>query len=313
LRRNINSYSVDEGNVSMPNIESIKRSLKTAEDLHSVVKSMKALAALNIRQYEKAVESLAEYNRTVEMGLQILLRTRSKIGGPSRPQAINRLAAVVFGSDQGMCGQLNDQIVAHAVETMKNMGVKENDCSLIAVGARIVGRLEDTMNAVQEVLPVPSSTTGITPAVQKLVVIIEEWHFKKNIDRVLLFFSKHLSGASFRPHTLHLLPVDEKWLEEIKERTWPMHSLPTFTMEWDRLFALVVRQYLFVSLYRAFAESMASENASRLASMQGAEKNIEERLEELSAQFHRQRQMSITEELLDIISGFTALEGEQLH
>ena len=57
------------------------------------------------------------------------------------------------------------------------------------------------------------------------------------------------------------------------------------------------------------AESLASENASRLSSMQGAERNIEERLAGLHARFHRQRQMSITEELLDIVAGYEALSS----
>ncbi|HDK27785.1 MAG TPA: F0F1 ATP synthase subunit gamma, partial [Candidatus Atribacteria bacterium] len=61
------------------------------------------------------------------------------------------------------------------------------------------------------------------------------------------------------------------------------------------------------SLYRAFIESMASENASRLTAMQKAEENIEERLDNLNSQFNRQRQNAITEELLDIIAGFEAL------
>jgi F-type H+-transporting ATPase subunit gamma len=81
-------------------------------------------------------------------------------------------------------------------------------------------------------------------------------------------------------------------------------------MDRDQLFSALIRQYLFVSLFRACAESLASENASRLAAMQGAERNIEERLEELQTQFHQQRQMTITEELLDIVAGFEALSGK---
>ena len=88
-------------------------------------------------------------------------------------------------------------------------------------------------------------------------------------------------------------------------------TLPVFTMEWENLFRALIGEYLFVCIYRAFANSLASENASRLAAMQSAEKNIEERLEELFMQFHRQRQMTITEELLDIVSGFEALGGRR--
>ena len=79
-------------------------------------------------------------------------------------------------------------------------------------------------------------------------------------------------------------------------------------MTWSRIFRSMIGEYLFVSVYRAFANSLASENASRLAAMQNAEKNIEERLEELDVQFHRQRQMTITEELLDIVAGFEVLK-----
>jgi F-type H+-transporting ATPase subunit gamma len=82
---------------------------------------------------------------------------------------------------------------------------------------------------------------------------------------------------------------------------------PTFTMPADQLFSALVRQYLFMSLYRACAESMASENASRLAAMRGAEKNIGDRIDDLTGHFHQLRQMTITEELLDIASGFEAL------
>ena len=69
----------------------------------------------------------------------------------------------------------------------------------------------------------------------------------------------------------------------------------------------LIREYLFVSLFRACAESLASENASRLAAMQRAEKNIDELLEDLNGTFHRLRQSGIDEELFDVISGFEAL------
>ena len=72
----------------------------------------------------------------------------------------------------------------------------------------------------------------------------------------------------------------------------------------------LIREYLFVSLFRACAESLASENASRLAAMQRAEKNIGDLLEDLNGSFRRLRQSGIDEELFDVISGFEALGVE---
>ena len=73
----------------------------------------------------------------------------------------------------------------------------------------------------------------------------------------------------------------------------------------------LIREYLFVSLFRACAESLASENASRLASMQRADKNIDELLEDLNRTFHRLRQSGIDEELFDVVSGFEALSVKE--
>jgi len=79
-------------------------------------------------------------------------------------------------------------------------------------------------------------------------------------------------------------------------------------MNRETLLSRLIQQYLFVSLFRACAESLAGENASRIASMQAAERNIKERLLNLQAEFNQRRQTAITEELLDVVSGFEALE-----
>ncbi len=294
----------------METLEAIKGKIKTAEDLRSVVKTMKALAAVSIRQYEQAVKSLRDYFRTVELGFQVLLRNRPEALALLKPRPSLYLGAVVFGSDQGMCGQLNEQIFNHALETMDGLGFDRQNRRVLAVGLRIADRLREAGELVEKRLSVPASAEGIAPHVREILEELERWHTQK-IERVVLLYNRHLSGAAYLPHTHHLLPVEEWWLKTFQEKEWPTHILPTFTMDWNRLFPALIHQHLFVSLYRAFAESLASEHASRLVSMQGAERNIEERLGELKARYHRQRQMSITEELLDIVSGFTALTEEE--
>ena len=69
----------------------------------------------------------------------------------------------------------------------------------------------------------------------------------------------------------------------------------------------LVREYLFVSLYKACAESLASENGSRLVAMQRAEKNIDELVENLNQEFRRLRQTSIDAELFDVLSGYESM------
>lgn len=290
-------------------LEDLQKRIESTEDLQSVVKTMKALAAVNIRQYEKAVESLQDYNRAVEMGLQVVFRKRPAVHIRVRRAPKSRLGAIIFGSDQGMCGPLNEQVVSYAIRTMDELRIQEG--VFLTIGERVKGRLEDSGHHATDELSVPGSVTGITPQVQDLMVKIEQWQSEKEINHVFLFYSLHQTKASYRPHHIRLLPIDEEWLMRLTDRSWPTRILPTYTMDWDSLFSALIREYLFISLFRAFAESLASENASRLASMQSAEKNIEEQLSELKKQFHQRRQMAITEELLDIVSGFEALTSKK--
>ena len=94
---------------------------------------------------------------------------------------------------------------------------------------------------------------------------------------------------------------------------WPTKTLPEIMGGGAATLRALIRGYLFVSLFRASAESLASENASRLAAMQRADKNIDELLKTLNGTFHRVRQSGIDEELFDVISGFEALSKEKTH
>ena len=93
---------------------------------------------------------------------------------------------------------------------------------------------------------------------------------------------------------------------------WPTKTLPEVIEGATSPLRAFIRGYLFVLLFQACAESLASENASRLAAMQRAERNIDEILETLNLKLHRIRQESIDEELFDVISGYEALtEGRR--
>jgi F-type H+-transporting ATPase subunit gamma len=290
--------------------ERLKRKIKNARDLQSVVKIMKTISASNIREYEQAVESLGEYNKTIEMGFQIVMRNKPRELLTVKPtEKKKRLGAVIFGSDQGLCGSFNEQIAGYAIEKMNEIESQERIA--LAVGERVVSRLEEAGQPTEAHFSFYGDHLGITQVMLDVLVKIEEWRIERKIDQIVLFYNRSVSGASFGPCMAHLFPLDLEWLNSLAEKKWPSRTLPTFSMDVDQLFSSLVRQYLFFTLYRAFVESLASENASRLLSMQAAEKNIEEHLDDLNAQFHRQRQAAITSELLDVVTGFEALTEDR--
>jgi F-type H+-transporting ATPase subunit gamma len=139
-----------------------------------------------------------------------------------------------------------------------------------------------------------------------ILIAIEQTRERSGIREVYVFHNRPVSAA-YEPVGKRLLPLDALWRNEITAHPWPTKNLPQVIEGAASALEAFVREYLFVLLYQACGESLASENASRLVAMQRAEKNIDGILEELNRTFHRVRQESIDEELFEVISGYEAL------
>jgi len=288
---------------------SLRRKIDSAGDLRSVVRTMKALAASNIGQYEKSVRALADYYRSVELGLSICLRKRAPAAPMTegkRSTVAGPVGAIVFGSDQGLVGRFNDLVADYAVNAL---AAPPGSPRIWAVGERVHARLADTGLPLLGVFAVPNSVKAITPLVGQILIESETRYSQGEITELHLFYNRPTSGAIYEPVQQRLLPLDRAWRRELAEIPWPTRNLPEVLGDDTTTLRALIREYLFVSLFRACAESLASENASRLAAMQRADKNIDELLEDLNGTFHRLRQSGIDEELFDVVAGFEALAG----
>lgn len=284
----------------------LRHQIETARDLQSVVRTMKAVSASSIGQYEASVHALDDYVRTVTLGLSASLpATREWIPSVATGESDeDSLVAVVFGSDQGLAGQFNDRIAAFAHARLAG---HPGALSLWAVGERVEGRLQDLGLTVQGRFDVPGDVRAVGPLVGRLLLANQARLLEGERTALRLFHNRPAFGAVFESAQQRVLPLDRKWLDSLVGTSWPTSQLPeTIGEQVDTLRALL-REYLFVSLFRACAESLASENASRLAAMQRADHNIDELLERLQTSFHRQRQSSIDAELFDVIASFEAL------
>jgi F-type H+-transporting ATPase subunit gamma len=287
----------------MPALQDLQRKIKSAADLHMVVRTMKALAAVSIRQYEEAVRATDGYHEAVELGLRALLRHQPLAGhGREAEQTV----ALVLGSDQGMAGRFNDAVLESVVERLRRDGSEREKCRFWVAGEKAAGGVEELFGRAEERFFLPTSARNITAVVQEVLVRFEHCR-GGNACRLLLFHNAPDSKASYQQRCIMLLPPDEDWLRRMAGRRWPGRCLPYHSASREALFAALIGEYLFVSLFRGFASSLAAEHAARLAAMQRAEKNIEELQDDLKARYHTLRQNVITEELFDIISGFEAL------
>jgi len=285
-------------------LEILRHQIDGAGELASVVRTMKAVAASSIGQYENAVSALGDYNRTVELGLSVSFRHRmSSPAAGSDKKSSGKVGAIVFGSDQGLVGQFNDTMADFVATTLNALPGEKN---LWSVGVRMQSSLAEASLPPTGQFDLPSSVAAITPLIGQILILIEAEYPNGRIGELYLFHNRPQPGAIYQPISQRLLPLDTKWQRSSAALPWPTGNLPETIGEIE---AAMIREYLFISLFQSCAESLASENASRLAAMQRAEKNINDLLEDLNRSFHRLRQSSIDEELFDVVSGFEALRG----
>lgn len=288
--------------------ENLRRRISGAGDLEGVVRSMKALAASSIGQYERAVAALDDYYRTVELGLAACFRQAGISPDPNRGNRPKRrlIGAIVFGSDQGLVGQFNEVLAEFFVRTLGAM--PGETAKVWVIGERIHGLIGDTPLPRASLLSAPTSVNAITLLVGRLLIEIEDSRERGEVSEIHIFHNRP-KLAAYEPTSRQLLPLDRRWQNQLAELPWPTKNLPEVIGGAATALPAFIRGYLFVLLFQACAESLASENASRLASMQRAEKNIDDILDELTRTFHRLRQESIDEELFDVVSGYAALLG----
>ncbi|AGF77544.1 alternate F1F0 ATPase, F1 subunit gamma [Desulfocapsa sulfexigens DSM 10523] len=289
----------------------LRRKMSGAGKLGSVVRTMKALAASNRGQYENAVSALIDYDRTVELGLVAYFQQGAGLDyGVDQAEQIDKgvIGAIIFGSDQGLVGKFNEALVEF---TMDALSALPGEKRIWAVGERVDVRLKDAGMPPVGTFVVPNSVTAITPLVGQILTEFEKHRRKGEIGQVYLFHNRPQSGALYESVNQRLLPLDKQWRHHLTEVSWPSDNLPDILAGGETTLSALIREYLFVSLFKACAESLAAENASRLAAMQRAEKNIDELLEDLSRTFHRLRQSTIDEELFDVVAGYELLSKEK--
>jgi F-type H+-transporting ATPase subunit gamma len=289
----------------------LRRKITSAGDLQSVVRTMKALAASSIGQYERSVRALADYDRTVQLGLAVCLRGSNPMSSLATRRDHSGACAVgvvVFGSDQGLVGQFNQVVVDRSLEAIAAL---PGSPLIWAVGERVQSRLRDAGVPLAGSFALPGSVEAIAALVGQILLETEARPAPAGeIVELHLIFNRRTIGSTYAPVAQRLLPLDENWRRPLVDLRWPTGNLPEVMGGRMTTVRALIREYVFVSLFRACAESLASENASRLAAMERADKNINELLENLHGAFNRLRQSSIDEELFDVISGYEALSAD---
>lgn len=289
----------------METLENLTARLKTTGEIGDIVNVMKTLSSVSIRQYDRAAMALETYQHTVELGLQAVLRDSIPITQDARKTDERQRILIVIGSDRGLCGNFNMLVTRFARRHyLDQPGEPPIVSHLLAVGLRGAQHLTALGHLPDRIIDLPGTVDGLVGTARKILIELDAWRRDEGNTEVDICFNRRTDTSMAVPKRQRLFPIPQEQLNALAAARWPSRGLPAYRMKRRDLLPALLREQVFVKIYRAMADSLASEHACRLAAMQTAGRNIDDQLENLQARHRVKRQEEITAELLDLIAGF---------
>ncbi len=266
----------------MADIEELKKRILNAEEIKKMVKTMKILSAVNIRQYEKKYKAMLEHFEIIQKA--------SFFAGISLQKERRNLKTgyLLIGSDMGICGKFNEILYDY----FRNL--PEKDSYLIVAGEKAASLIRDNGGKVDKLFEYPKSLfKNIFEMIDDLIVVIDKLVMQKELDSIKILYNKLTTLTSYNPCLIELRPLI-KHIDKVKK----FHYLSS-----DELRNGIARQYIHSLIYMAFLSSLITENQARMIALQTAEKNIDDLREMLILSYNSERQNLVTSETLDVIAG----------
>lgn len=289
-------------------LEFLQRKIKNTEDMRDIVSTMKTLSSVSILQYQQANKALEQYRRNLHDAFHAYVR---KFGIPvQRAQKSDkgRYLVILIGSDNGMVGKFNKEIIEAAETELKKKKIELSDVLFLVVGKRLAMLAEQRNLNIYAKYGISNSVKVVNSLAETMIIKIDEAIRLKRINTIVVCFHKHSKNTAISIEKRKILPFDFSTLKKLQDKPWPTNNIPLITLDKEKLLSALINESLLVAISSQLNYSLSAEHYTRMTNMQNAEKNINENLAALDMEFQQKRQEMITDELIDVISGSEALK-----
>ena len=282
----------------MANLLTLKRRIKTAQNVSKTTKAMQMIAASKLKRAEDAALSARPYvDRLTNVSIAISARVDQDnlIDYMKIVDETNHKLAIIIAPDKGLCGGL----VTNLGRELINFSKENKKVSYITVGKKASGIV--SIAGGENIASFDFGTTLPSyDAVYPVMSLIDEYFLGKKVSEVYILNSTFHSIFSQIPTIKKLLPAVFESADKDGTQT-------VFEPSASELLPGLIRHYLEMSVYQSFLESYLSEQSARMLAMQNATNNARDIIEELKLLYNKSRQEKITNEILDISGGVYAV------
>lgn len=304
----------------MANLRDIKNRIKSVKSTGKITQAMKMVAAAKVKKAENAAKDSRPYSKFLIETFARLIKANvcqeftqgnfksalENYPALLQKRPVKNIGLFILTSDKGLAGAYNTNIIKETLSTVKEYNDKGIGVKLFIVGLKgIVGLkkffINDKMNEVVK------NYSKIPPFVEVEVAKMMAEDLAQNyvsgsIDEIEVIFTEFKSMLSYKVRKFQLLP-----LELPSEENKGIHPEMIFNPSKEEVLQKLVPLYLANTVYTALKEAIASELAARMNAMSNATQNAEEMAKSLSIMYNKARQYSITQEILEVVSGANAI------
>lgn len=288
----------------MATLRELKTRIGSVSSSEKITSAMKMISSAKVHKFERALRQLLPFKQQIESIMGHLLESGADFSSPLIEQReVKRVALVVFGSDDGLCGAYNVNIFKDALASiadLRNEHGQDVEITVIPVGSKIhkiFAKLKDSHLKVEAHDHVNSKMES--NQVDSFTHELKDRFLLGDFDLVKVFYMKYYSMSRQRFQADVLFPLTPSAAEPGNSS----EKLYIFEPDPNSIFNEVLPMFALSTMQELTLENRASEQAARVMAMQSANDNAIKLLEQLQLDYNKLRQQSITNELLDIVGG----------
>jgi F-type H+-transporting ATPase subunit gamma len=281
----------------------IKRRIRSVKNTQQITRAMKFVAAARLRRAQEKAVSARPYTRALTRVVHsVAIRAQENAHPLLRRRPENRVLLLVVSGERGLAGAFNSNVMRRAIEFLREHSEKNLEVMSLGRKARDAMR-KQRWKILAEYVDI---TTKADPAkAAEIAHRVTELYTGEEVDAVYVVFNEFKSVLSQNLTLQKLLPIEpdpkEAGLADEKDQANTVDYI--YEQPPSELFARLLPRYLEAQIFRALAESAASEHAARMTAMDSATNNAGDLIDKLTLYMNKVRQAAITKEIIEVVSG----------
>lgn len=303
----------------MPSLKDIKRRIKSVKSTQKITQAMYMISTTKLKKAENRVRTSRPFSYELLNTFKRLLAHNTHLSFPSiktelaidnypalmAQREVKNVGIIVVASNKGLSGPYNTNIVRHTLERMHELHKKDIGVKLFIIGQRPYNGLKRHPH-VDIVKLYTNLNENVTPGETAVIAEnVAESYVSHEIDKIEILTTEFVSKLNNIPKFWPLLPLEFPAEQEAADIGPSPEML--FEPSLEIILQNILPLYLSNRIYQAIIEGFASELTSRMTAMKSATDNAEDMISNLTLNYNKARQSSITQEILEVVSGANAL------